>query len=122
MVRCLKNSGNQYDYILTIARGGLVPAQFVAYALDIKAVHVITNIRGGYPRTQPNMKCLIVDDINDTSKTTGAMKDFVMNNRLAGSVDVAVMYERHNAPLKADFVGDIVADDGWLEFTWDKEL
>lgn len=122
IINMIKGCGKQYDFILAPARGGLIPAQFIAYALDIKTIHTINNIRGDYPRSQPNMKCLIVDDINDTGKTCIALQDYMLDNKLAESVDVAVIYERHSSEFEADYVGDIIYHDDWVEFTWDKEI
>ncbi len=118
----IRDSGEKYDFILTPARGGLVPAQFIAYALDIKTIHVVNNVKGSYPRSQPSQKCLLVDDINDTSETIRAMTSFMIAGGLCGVIDVAVIFQRFNAPFKAQFVGDIVEDKSWVDFTWDKEI
>jgi len=122
LIQQIRDSGEKYDFILAPARGGLVPAQFIAYALDIKVIHVINNVKGGYPRSQPTQKCLLVDDINDTSYTVEAMVAFMKNNNRCDVIDVAVIFQRFNSPFKAQFVGDIIEDKSWVDFTWDKEI
>ncbi len=112
----------KYDYILAPARGGLVPAQFIAYALDIKTIHTLTNVKGLYPRSQPTMNVLLVDDINDTSATINDIVNYMYKHKLCGNIDVAVLFERYSAPIKADFVGEVINHDDYIHFTWDKEI
>lgn len=107
----------QYDVIVTCGRGGMMASQFLAYAMDIKSVIVLTNARQTPPFIGDTQKILFVDDINDTSKTI----ELVKQNFKLNQFDVAVMYQRYSAPYKAQYVGEVVDHDEWLEFTWDKK-
>ena len=122
LIQQIRDSGEKYDFILTIARGGLVPAQFIAYALDIEVIHVINNVRGSYPRSQASQRCLIVDDINDTSGTLTSMTLAMINSGNAKRCDWAVIYERYSSHTQANYVGEIINHDDHIEFTWDKEI
>jgi hypothetical protein len=61
LAKKIKNTDFRFDKIITVSRGGLIPARLLADQLDIKNILVDKN-------TIP-AKTLFVDDIYDTGKT-----------------------------------------------------
>ena len=118
------------DIILAIARGGLLPAGTLGYALSIKNVFVIsveyyTGIGETleFPVMLPpqlnlvdltDQKVLIVDDVADTGHTLKAVLEFVGTS--VQEVRTAVIYEKPQSVVKCDFVWR--RTDRWIDFPW----
>ncbi len=118
------------DIVLGIARGGLLPAAAMAYALDCKnlftlSVEFYTGVdqRLDVPVMLPPIpdaadltgaSVLIVDDVADTGRTLALVRDFC-----AGSVAqarTAVLYAKPHSILAPDFVWR--RTDRWIDFPW----
>jgi uncharacterized protein len=118
------------DIILAIARGGLLPAGSLGYALSIKNVFVIsveyyTGIGEtlDFPVMLPpqlnlvdltDRKVLIVDDVADTGHTLKAVLEFVGSS--VKEVRTAVIYEKPQSVVKCDYVWR--RTDRWIDFPW----
>ncbi len=123
-------SGYRPDIILAIARGGLLPAGSMGYALSIKNVFVISvEYYTGVGQTldfpvmlppQLNLidiadkKVLVVDDVADTGHTLKAVQDFITTN--VAEVRIAVIYEKPHSLVKCDYVWK--RTDRWIDFPW----
>ena len=118
------------DILLGIARGGLIPAGALAYALDCKNLFTISvefytgvNARLDVPVMLPpflNAKdlddatVLIVDDVADTGRTLELVHQFC-EGHVAHS-RTAVLYEKPQSVIKADYVWR--RTDRWIDFPW----
>lgn len=118
------------DIILAIARGGLLPAGALGYALTIKNVFVISveyytgiDERLDFPVMLPpqlnlvdikDSRVLIVDDVADTGHTLKAVQDFVGST--VNEARSAVIYEKSHSVVKCDFVWK--RTDRWIDFPW----
>ena len=124
------DSGFEPDVVLGIARGGLVPAGAIAYALDCKNLFALNvefytgvNERLAIPIMLPpvpsmidlkDSRVLIVDDVADTGHTLKLVNDFC-----AGQVKesrIAVLYEKSASIVKCDYVWK--RTDQWINFPW----
>ena len=122
--------GYEPGLILGIARGGLLTAGALSYALDVKNaftmnVEFYTGIdkRLPVPMLLPPVpdlvdlqdeKVLIADDVADTGQTLLLVKDF-----LAGKVRearVAVLYEKPRSAVACEYVWR--RTDRWIDFPW----
>ena len=118
------------DIILGIARGGLLVAGAVAYALDVKNtftlnVEFYTGVdeRLDLPIVLPPVpdlvdlhesRVLIADDVADTGKTLLLVKDFLAGN--VGDVRVAVLYAKPRSEVDCEYVWQ--RTDRWIDFPW----
>lgn len=126
-------SGYQPDIILAIARGGLIPAGSLGYALSVKNTYVMnveyyTGIdeRLELPKFLPpyldlidveDKQFLVVDDVADTGSTLQAIHDFCGGK--VAEVRTAVIYEKPHSVIKCDYVWR--RTDRWIEFPWSSE-
>lgn len=121
------------DILLGIARGGLVPAGALAYALDCKNLFTISvefytgvDSRLDVPVMLPpfldasdldEAKVLVVDDVADTGKTLELVHQFCAGH--VAEVRTAVLYEKPRSIIKGDFVWR--STDRWINFPWSTE-
>ena len=125
--------GYQPSLILGIARGGLLTAGALSYALDVKNaftmnVEFYTGVdeRLPVPMLLPpvpdlvhlqDQRVLIADDVADTGATLALVKEF-----LAGKVRearVAVLYEKPRTVVHAEYVWR--RTERWIDFPWSAE-
>jgi hypoxanthine phosphoribosyltransferase len=115
----IQRSKKNYNLILAITNGGLVPARLLARELDINNIQFIPIRNKKLYREEMlsldrNRKYLVVDDIYDTgdtfSKVFAIVKDF--------DCDFAFLmsrYKDNNAPL----VAKILNHEKWVVFPWE---
>ncbi len=124
------DSGYRPDVVLGIARGGLIPAGAIAYAIEVKnlftlSVEFYTGVdqRLDVPVMLPpfldahdldDAKVLVVDDVADTGKTLELVQDFCRGH--AAESRTAVIYEKPRSVIKADYVWR--RTDRWINFPW----
>lgn len=122
--------GYEPDIILAIARGGLLTAGALGYALSVKNTFTMNvefytgvNERLPVPMILPpvpslielrDARVLIVDDVADTGHTLKHVLDFC-RDRLADS-RLAVLYEKSQSIVKCDYVWKYT--DKWINFPW----
>ncbi len=123
-------SGYRPTIILGVARGGLLPAAAIAYALDIKNVFTInvefyTGIdeRLEFPVMLPPLldavdiagaTVLVADDVADTGATLKLVTDFCAEH--VADVRCAVLYEKPRSAVKCEYVWR--RTDRWIDFPW----
>jgi uncharacterized protein len=121
------------DIILGIARGGLLVAGALGYALGIKNtftmnVEFYTGVdeRLPLPMILPpvpvlvdfaGFKVLIADDVADTGATLQLVKDFCAGN--VAEVRCAVLYEKPRSTVRCEYVWR--RTDRWITFPWSAE-
>ena len=118
------------DMILGIARGGLLVAGAVGYALGVKNtftmnVEFYTGVdeRLDVPMILPpvpnlvdfaEQRVLIVDDVADTGETMRLVQDFCAMR--VAETRCAVLYEKPRSLVKCDYVWR--RTDKWITFPW----
>lgn len=126
----IKKSGFHPDVIVSIARGGLVPARLLADYLHVKDLIAIKTDHWGLTATKDgqakisyalNMdlsgkKVLVVDDITDTGQSMDLSKQHVME-RHPSEVRTATLYHLRNSKYTPDFYG-MERDWAWMIFPW----
>lgn len=130
LAHAVANSGFRPDVIVAVARGGLIPAGALGYALDVKDLHVL-NIEFytgvGTTLAAPVLlppvpdnealggkKALVVDDVADSGSTLALVKEICQ--RYADDVRCAVVYEKSRSIVKCEYVWRHT--DSWINFPW----
>jgi hypoxanthine phosphoribosyltransferase len=122
--------GYRPDIVLAIARGGLLVAGALAYALGVKNtftmnVEFYTGVdeRLPLPMLLPpvpdlvdfaDTKVLIADDVADTGATLKLVQGFCQGK--VAEVRCAVLYEKSRSEVKCDYVWR--RTDDWIVFPW----
>lgn len=118
------------DMLLGIARGGLLVAGALSYALGVKNtftmnVEFYTGVdeRLEMPIVLPPVpdlidlgeaRVLIADDVADTGQTLALVKDFCAGK--VGEVRTAVLYEKPHSSVSCEYVWR--RTDRWIDFPW----
>ena len=128
-------NADDYDAILAVTRGGMIPACLISERLDIRQIltaAVMFYTSEGETLREPHFfqfpsdpllykkRILIVDDIWDSGKTAVAVKSKVTG--AGGRAQVAVIdYKPQNNRFEE--VPDFFAreTDAWIVYPWEKE-
>ena len=118
------------DMILAIARGGLLVAGALGYALGVKNLYTMNveyytgvDQRLEVPMILPptpdlvdvhDQRVLIADDVADTGHTLALVKEFCVGK--VAEVRCAVLYEKPRSVVKCEYVWR--STDLWIEFPW----
>ena len=124
------NSGYEPDWIVAIARGGLIIGGALAYALGHKNIVTVNvefytgvDARLDVPVELPpvlnlddiaNRKVLIADDVADTGETLKLVIDKCKT--ACDEVRSVVLYEKSHSIVHADYVWKTT--DQWIDFPW----
>lgn len=125
--------GYEPDIVLSIARGGLVIAASLAYALSVKPCFVLnveyyTGIdqRRDEPVVLPPLlnldeargaRVLVADDVADTGHTLQLVHDLCAER--VAETRTAVLYEKPHSVIRCEYVWR--PTDRWIEFPWSSE-
>jgi uncharacterized protein len=127
----VRDSDFSPDVVVAISRGGFIPARFICDFLhlhdmtSVKVQHYAAAARKEarayvrYPLSGDvrGKRVLIVDDVNDTGDTLMAAREHVES---AGPAEVrtAVLHEKANSPVHADFHVAEVLEWRWIIYPW----
>lgn len=117
-----------YDFIVGVGRGGLIPATMLAYKLKKKVIafgiktyddmvqsasHTIYQ-----PITVPTKKskALVVDDICDSGKTFNIIRELYSKEI---NLEFASLFVRDSKSHLVDHYGLSVTEGVWLDFPWE---
>lgn len=130
IAQAVVDDGYVPDMILAIARGGLLVAGALGYALGVKNLYTMNveyytgvDERLDVPMILPptpelvdvgDARVLIADDVADTGHTLALVKDFCVGK--VAEVRCAVLYEKPRSVVKCEYVWR--ATDLWIEFPW----
>jgi uncharacterized protein len=130
LARTVVVDGYRPDLILAIARGGLLVAGSMSYALRVKNLHVMNveyytgvNERLDFPVILPpplNLidlaaaQILVVDDVADTGHTLALVRDFCRPQ--VAQVRCAVLYQKPQSVVDCEYVWR--RTDRWIDFPW----
>jgi len=126
----IHGDGFEPDIILAIARGGLLIAGALGYALSIKNLYTMNveyytgvDERLEVPMILPptpelveveQAHVLIADDVADTGHTLALVKEFCTGK--VAEVRCAVLYEKPRSVVQCEYVWR--RTDRWINFPW----
>ena len=133
LAHAVHDDGYRPDMVLAIARGGMLVAAALGYALGVKNtftmnVEFYTGIdeRLEMPMILPPVpdlvdfaetKVLIADDVADTGATIALVKEFCEGK--VAEVRCAVLYEKPWSSVACEYVWH--RTDRWITFPWSAE-
>lgn len=133
LARQVAQDGYAPEIVLAIARGGLLPAGAVAYALDVKNVFTMNvefytgvDQRLDVPIMLPPVlstldiagaRVLVVDDVADTGRTLELVLAFCAGH--VAEVRSAVLYGKPRSVVDCEYVWRTT--DRWIDFPWSSE-
>jgi len=114
-----------WEGIVSITRGGLVPASIIARELEIRVVDTVCISSYDF-KDQGNIEILksvdmdgdgwlLIDDLVDTGKTARLVRDMLPKAHFA-----TVYAKPEGRPLVDTFITE-VSQDTWILFPWDTE-
>ena len=114
-----------WERIVTVTRGGLVPAAIVARELEVRLIDTVCVVSYDY-RDQGSLTVLkevadgpgtlVVDDLVDTGRTAATVREMLPSAHFA-----TVYAKPEGRPLVDTFVTE-VSQDTWIYLPWDTEL
>jgi xanthine phosphoribosyltransferase len=119
------------DAILAVARGGLMPAQLLAYRLHVRYVQSIQAVSYDNEKQRDKLilhdstdlsafsKVLIVDDIVDSGDTLEALLLHVKRRYPQIEFKFASIFYKPTASLQPDFTCKEAKE--WINFFWDAQ-
>jgi len=128
-IKEFKQTGIKFDAVLTAARGGLMPAQYMAYGLDIKKI-LIADIKSYDDESNKQgllaffnqdeienamshfNNVLIIDDIRDTGNTIEMLRKSLRNKGINDSHFWTIVDNK-------GCNGGSCHPGFWIEFPWD---
>ncbi|MGV8846286.1 phosphoribosyltransferase [Tessaracoccus sp.] len=130
LARQVADSGFHPDVVIAIARGGLVIAGSITYALDVKLVDAINvEFYVDINETRPDpillapmldsesiadQKILVVDDVADSGRTLALVLKLLRG--FGADVRSAVLYHKPRSIVTPDFSWR--QTDAWITFPW----
>lgn len=126
---------NQYHDIVAIGRGGLIPAQLIAYYFDIPHIHVIGlrsyngKKQGDIKMYQPlcpntniqHMPVLVVDNLVDTGTSVKYVTRYLNREFCCTFITVCSLFTKTNANPMPDFTGMLIPNNTWISFFYEQE-
>ena len=122
-----------YDYIIGIGRGGLIPATMLGYKLNKKVLTFGVNTYNDQVKEdnfviyqQPEIlksksRYLVVDDICDSGNTFSIFKKLYDHNTSIPqhSFEYASLFVKDKSSHMVDYYGFSVPEKTWLVFPWE---
>jgi hypoxanthine phosphoribosyltransferase len=129
----LKTLDRDVDLIIGVGKGGLVPAVYAAYYLEVPLTHMGLKSYDKHTQTYHaeitqhpvvdhsiHRRILVIDDVNDSGFTFAYINNY-MNNILGipkEDITFLSVYGKHKTTFKSE-VCEYVPDDQWIVFPWD---
>jgi hypoxanthine phosphoribosyltransferase len=130
LARSVVDSGYEPEMVIAIARGGLVPAGALAYAIGIKAAGTLNvEFYSDIAETLPDpvvleplldtnavigKRLLVVDDVADSGRTLELVLDLL--RRHTAQVRSAVLYTKPRTIVRPDYSWR--ETELWINFPW----
>ena len=125
----LTRSNFDPEVIISVNRGGCIPGIYLSHYIN--KPHEVINIELRASKKEPDLNSikdkirqfssvLIIDDINDSGKTIGVIKDLSKN--LTTKIHFAVLINKSQSTSKVEYYGKVVnskVNDYWYVFPWE---
>ena len=127
---CNEISGRNFDVVVGISRGGLIPAVMISHRLKLPLLTMTVTLRDNLARVQSlkinkGEKALVVDDINDSGKTFSDIMDFWVQKlnipleELRERIRTVSLIERTGSSWAVDYTPKVLDTKQWVVFPWE---
>ena len=126
LIREINLYGSKPDMVIGIQRGGLIPAVHLSHYYDIPLQTMTVSFRDqsnvvGFDvlaKVNPNIKTLIIDDINDSGKTFNYIKERNKNNK---NITYCSLVDNLNSDFQVNYFGIEIdkKEEQWVVFPWE---
>lgn len=125
--RSLQESGKEWDRVIAVTRGGMVPACLVARELDIRIIDSISiksydhqaqaaaQLLSAPDNLGSGKRCLIVDDLSDTGNTFKFLREKFPD------ATFACIHVKPLGKPQADYFVEEVPQDTWIYLPWEDQ-
>ena len=131
LAELIKETEIEYNYIVALGRGGLIPGAMLSYKLGIKNLQnlgINTRQEDGkyletvvYQRPAISGNVLVVDDINDSGKTFEAVDSLITKEYSIDKLTYCSIVRRYSSTFTKDTIQAVdTSIDDWFVFPWDK--
>ncbi|WP_306232679.1 phosphoribosyltransferase [Agrococcus beijingensis] len=133
LAQAVADSGYQPEIVIAVARGGLLPAGHLSYALGLKLADAINvEFYADVHQTLPDpvllaplldreslrgKRLLVVDDVADSGRTLALVLELLRG--MGAEARSAVLYAKSASIVDPDFVWK--RTDEWIVFPWSAE-
>jgi hypoxanthine phosphoribosyltransferase len=116
----IRRSNKEYDAILGITNGGIIPARLMARELNNDYIQLIpVRHKKLYKEEMPlllkDKKYLIIDEIYDTGYTFFKVYDAVK----IFDCDFAFLMSRYEHNSRGIYIGKVLNHNNWIVFPWE---
>ena len=135
-----QETGNKFDGLVVIPRGGFYPAMIISRMFHLEAPAIISASLTSYSHDQKvsagtfkkgqvplvthvkGLSWLIMDDVFDTGKTVQEVTDDLYKHGATSVKSACVYYKpgKREVKILPDFY--VEEYDGWVDFAWEKDL
>lgn len=126
---------DEYDSIVGISRGGLIPATIIAETLNVRELRTVgvrsyglrNNVKLGkpilYQMCTPYLRgrVLLVDDISDTGDTFEFILSHFRKNQAIANVTTCSLYVRKGTTHVPNYYHTEIVGKDWVVFPWEIE-
>jgi len=133
LARMIERSGWKPDVVVSIARGGYVPARLLCDFLDVNdlvsvqvlhwgraaEITAVAHVKYGFEADLKGKRVLLVDDICDTGDSIIVAREYIERKYSPAELRVAVMqWISSVAKIKPDYYVDEVKEWVWYQYPW----
>ena len=130
----ISQAAGEWEYIISITRGGLVPAGIIARELGVRKIETVCIASYHEYKDQGDLVVLkdiseeiaastdggngvlVIDDLTDTGKTALKVRELLPNAHFA------TVYAKPSGKPTIDTYVTEVSQDTWIYFPWDMDL
>lgn len=118
-----KYVSSDLDFIVAIARGGLVPGTMLSHrlGLPLKIINIqrydgdgVLDIPTHIRYLMETKKSLVVDDINDTGQTLKIVRDSIKNPEM----EIVTLFKKHGTIMWD--IPAVAITNSWIVFPWEQ--
>lgn len=123
----VKKSGNTYDRIVCVARGGMLVGDILSRILKLPLSVIVARSYDGGKQGDVHIsdiatvdgrisgQCiLLVDDMADSGLTLKAVQNHLLQSHDAGWVDTAVLWVKPSSVFEPNYYAVRLADNPWI--------